>query len=175
MLTEACDVQVTVTVDVVDNCLGNSVTVTNNFDNGGATASGLFGLGDSSITFFAVDACGNLDSCVVNVSVIELVRPSNRCETITGALDANGEFVLDVDSLLADSLIGGEDFCTDVTYSLDLDILDCIDYLDFLVDSLGIAVLTYNLTVTDESGNSSSCNNSIFLSDPLDILSLIHI
>ena len=169
LLTETCSAQVDVLIGATDNCDGNPVTVTNSHDNGGATASGVFGLGTTPITFFASDACANVDSCLTLIRVAEVVPPSNSCQFIDAPMNEKGEFVLNTDSLLADGIIGGEDFCTGVTYSLNFDTLDCTEYLDFFVSSLGIAVLDYTLTVTDSFGNSSSCMNTIFLSDPFDI------
>ncbi len=169
LVTETCSVQISVTVDASDVCMGGDVTITNNKGNGGAMASDMFDLGPSSITFYATDACNNLDSCVVPISVTELVPPKNFCRPIIISLGENGEYVLNVDSLAADSLIGGEDFCTDVTLSLDFDTLDCSEYDDFLIDSLGAAFIDYTLTVTDDFGNSSPCSNTIILSDPFDV------
>ena len=169
LTTAICSAQVAITVDAVDNCSGNTVTITNNFGNGGNTASGVFGLGTTNITFYAMDACGNVDSCIVPVIITELVPPSNACTFFSAALDSLGQVVINVDSLADDTIIGGHDVCTDVTYSIDYDTLNCVDYLDFLVDSLNIAIIPYTLTVTDTFGNSSTCMNNIFLSDPLDI------
>ncbi len=169
LITETCMVSVEISVSAFDNCANNSVIITNDFSNGGSTAGGVFGLGMTQVTFYARDNCNNVDSCIVDVEVIELVPPSNNCEFFDMEINADGIAVPNVDSLLAMNIIGGEDFCTDVTFSLSIDTLDCDDYDAFFVDSLGIALVPYTLTVTDTFNNQSTCNNTIFLSDPLDI------
>lgn len=169
LTTQTCSVEISIMISATDNSMCDTVTITNDLDNGGANATGIFGLGLDTITFFAVDGCGNMASCIVPVEITEEVRPSNNCEMIFVELGENGMHVLNVDSLANEGLIGGEDFCTDVTYTLDLDTLDCDDYTANFDSLLGVAVLTYNLTVTDTFGNFSGCFNSLFLSDPFDI------
>ncbi len=171
LVTESCSVFIGISVDAADNCPGNAITITNDFSNGGATAEGIFNLGITPVTFFAEDACGNVDSCTVLVEVVELVPPTNNCEFIDLEINAAGQAIIDIDLLTAIGVIGGADFCTDVTLALDLDTLDCTDYAANFVDSLGIAIVPYTLTVTDTFGNESTCMNQIFLSDPLDICS----
>ncbi len=169
LVTETCSVFIEISVDAADNCPGNIVTITNDFSNGGATAGGIFNLGITPVTFFAEDSCGNVDSCVVNVEVVELVPPANNCEFFDLEINATGLAIIEINPLTAIGVIGGSDFCTDVTLSLDLDTLDCTDYEANFVDSLGIAIVPYTLTVTDTFGNESTCMNQIFFSDPLDI------
>jgi len=168
LTTAACSVFVEVAVDAVDNCAGNAVTFTNDLNDGGAVAGGVFNLGITPVTFFAKDPCGNVDSCVVNIEVTELVPPTNFCEFFTLEIDSNGVAIVNVDSLEAQGIIGGEDLCTPVTLSIDPDTLDCIGYVANFVDSLGIAIVPYVLTVTDTFGNQSICMNQIFLTDPID-------
>ena len=169
LFTEACSAAIDVAVIATDNCMDNTVSVTNSLDNGGANASGVFGLGVDSIVFYAVDNCDNTDSCIVVINVNEVVKPSNRCSTILVQLNGNGLYVANIDSLAMADRIGGDDFCSDVTLELDFDTLDCGDYTSFYVDSLGVAAVPYTLTVTDSSGNSSTCMNEVILGDPLDI------
>ncbi|HFA50720.1 MAG TPA: HYR domain-containing protein [Bacteroidetes bacterium] len=166
--SETCEVEITITVSATDNC-GGDVTITNSYGNEGNRANGTFGLGTTLVTFYAEDECGNVDSCQVPVNVTELVTPSNECNFFVVELDENGVAAIDLDSLLKDGLVGGEDFCTPVTFSIDPDTLDCVDYVANLNPALGIAVITYTLTVTDTFGNASNCSNTIFLADPLDI------
>ena len=165
-----CSVSIEITVNAVDNCMGNTVTITNDLDNGGATASGIFGAGQDTVTFFAMDVCGNSRSCIVPINITESAPPTAFCEDIVVSLDTSGQLVLDVSALVAAGLIGGDDLCTDVTFALDYDTLGCAEYVDFYVDSLGVAVFPYLLTVTDESGNSANPDSTcqIFLSDPFD-------
>lgn len=171
LTTESCSASITITIDAVDNCNGTPVTITNSVNTGGNTVQSLFDLGISSVQFFAADACGNGDSCSVSVQVTEQVAPFSACELFEANIDADGFYVIDVDELITDSILIGVDFCTNVNFALDRDTLDCTDYEDHFVDSLGIAVVPYNLTVTDEFGNTSTCGEDILLLDSLDVCS----
>ena len=168
ILTETCEVQISITVDAVDNCLGNPVLITNDHGNGGAEASGIFPLGRDTVNFRAVDTCGNSASCAVPINITELIPPTITCGAIISQFDSTGLVVLDIDSLRAAGDIDGVDACTDVTFDLSFDTLDCMLYDSFFVDSLGIAIMPYKLIVADSFNNQDSCFSSIFLSDPLD-------
>jgi len=44
-------------------------SITNSYTNGGADASGFYLPGTTSVSFFAIDGCGNTDTCTINVTV----------------------------------------------------------------------------------------------------------
>ncbi|MBI5914136.1 MAG: hypothetical protein HY842_02070 [Bacteroidetes bacterium] len=159
----ACQLFVSVTASAVDNCPGNPVTITNDFNGGGGNASGIYPVGTTLVTFEIEDACGNAVTVQTAVIVVELIPPSNFCMPFNLSLDTNGVVVVPLDSLIADGFLGGSDLCTDVTFSIDPDTLTCDD---LTVDPMAIP---YTLTVTDAFGNSSICMNQLVLHDPFDV------
>lgn len=169
----ACEDSVVIQASGIDNCPGNSVTITNSFNDNGANASGLYPVGETIVTWTFSDACGNsvMEQTVVFIS--ENIPPSNECHPFDIALDSTGFAVLDIAGLIADGFIGGRDSCTSVTFEIDPDTLTCANMMyDTLPNGIIIvidpSVVPYTLTVTDEFGNSSSCTNVIILSDPFD-------
>ena len=169
IVSENCEVLIGITVDAVDNCTGNPVSITNDHGNGGAEVNAIFPLGRDTIHFMAMDTCGNVANCAVPINITELVPPTITCGPMFPEFDSSALEVLDVDSLQAAGIIDGMDLCTDVSFDLSIDSLDCVDYDSFFVDSLGVAIIPYRLIVADSFNNVDSCFSSIFLSDPLDI------
>ncbi len=171
--TLTCEKFVTVVATASDNCPGNPVTITNSFNPNGANASGLYPVGQTIVTFTFTDGCGNSVQQQTVVIVTDAIAPSNFCMPFDVSLDSNGFAALDIQELLMDSVFGGEDLCTPVTFLLDPDTLTCDDMdLDTLPGGVVVIVdptiLPYTLIVTDAFGNSSSCSNSIILADPMD-------
>ena len=83
----SCNGTVSVIANVVDNCSG--VTVTNDFNSGGADASGSYPLGTTTVTFTATDAAGNSSGCSVDVTIQDNEDPVVSCPVnITQGVDA---------------------------------------------------------------------------------------
>lgn len=169
-----CEIFVNVQASATDNCPGNPVTITNDFNGNGANASGLYPVGETVVTFTFSDGCGNSVEHETVVIVDETVPPSNECFPFDLALDTAGIVIVDLQALVDDGFVGGEDMCTDVTFSIDPDTLTCANMTyDTLPSGIVVVVdpsiVPYTLTVTDEFGNSSSCTNVIVLSDPFNI------
>ncbi|MCC6727303.1 MAG: hypothetical protein IT258_22550, partial [Saprospiraceae bacterium] len=169
----SCEKFVQVVATATDNCPGNPVVITNSFNANGANASGFYPVGETIVTFTFTDGCGNSVQHQTVVIVTESIPPSNFCTPFDVALDSVGFATIDLQTLLLDSIIGGEDLCTTVTYQLEPDTLTCANMgLDTLPGGVVVVVdptvLPYTLTVTDEFGNSSSCTNAIVLADPFD-------
>ncbi len=169
-----CEIFVAVQASATDNCPGNPVTISNSFNGNGADASDLYPVGETVVTFTFADGCGNSVEHETVVIVDETVPPSNECFPFDLALDTAGIVIVDLQALVDDGFVGGEDMCTDVTFSIDPDTLTCANMTyDTLPSGIIVVVdpsiVPYTLTVTDEFGNSSSCTNVIVLSDPFNI------
>jgi hypothetical protein len=161
--TNTCYAIVGILVSAVDNCAGAPVTISNDYNSGGAMVNDTFPIGISLINFTAQDACGNQSSCTVTINVKDVVKPSiGPCFNIDWDLDPFGFAYIDVDSIVQEGLVFGMDLCSEVTYSIDPDTLDCLDYV------AEPTFIPYVLTVTDAAGNTSTCSVDIVLHDPLD-------
>ena len=137
-----------------DNC----VTPTVNFAIAGATtntgvnnASGLtFNAGASTVTYNATDACGNQASCSFEVFVRDMLAPNAMCLSGAGIeLDANCNAT--IDPALIDG--GSTDNCQLQSYSVSPNTFT----------QCGSFPVT--LTVTDASGNTSTCSSMVQVND----------
>ena len=105
----------------------------------------VFPVGTTTVTYKAVDAAGNTSECSFNVTVVDNEDPVAVCQDITVTL-ADGSATIttgDVDG-------GSSDNCG-YSLSLSQSTFGCSD----------IGVVPVTLTITDDSGNSSSCTANV--------------
>jgi len=127
-----------------DNCGVASVTIDQNIFNC-ATA------GDNTVTLTVTDVNGNVSTCISTVSVLDTISPNATCTPVVVQLDASGTVVLTTDQVDLNS----SDNCAIASMVLDNDTFGCSD----------IGTNTVILTVTDASGNSSSCTATIIVEE----------
>lgn len=127
-----------------DNCAIDSMWIsTSSFD--------CSNLGSNSVTLFARDASGNLNSSAVIVTVQDVMNPTAVGANATVYLDANGN-----GSLSATAVDGGStDNCGISSRSLSMSSFTC--------SNVGTNAVT--LTVTDASGNSASTGVTVTVVD----------
>jgi len=102
-------------------------------------------------TWTAMDACGNTATCLQIIVVDDTTAPVCAAQDITVSLDGSGSVTVlpsQVDN-------GSSDNCGPVTLSLSPDTFNC--------DDLGENLVT--LTVTDCSGNTSTCTAIVTVND----------
>ena len=127
-----------------DNCAIDSMWISSSsFD--------CTNLGSNSVTLFARDVSGNLNSSAVIVTVQDVMNPSAVGANITVYLDASGNA-----SLAASMVDGGStDNCGISTRSLSMSSFSC--------SNMGPNAVT--LTVTDASGNTASTGVTVTVVD----------
>ena len=110
-------------------------------------------IGDNNVILTVVDSDGNEDSCTAVVSVEDTILPEAICAPITIELDEMGI------AILTGSMIdgGSTDNCGIVSYDASVTSFDCTMVGDN----------TVTLTVTDSSGNSSSCDAIVTVVDTI--------
>jgi subtilisin-like proprotein convertase family protein len=127
-----------------DNCAIASMTVSQtNFD--------CSDIGTNNVTLTVTDTSGNSASCTAVVTVEDSVAPVAVCQNISVQLDASGNAsisAVDVDN-------GSTDNCGIVTRTIDVSSFNC--------SNLGTNNVT--LTITDNSGNVSSCTAIVTVED----------
>lgn len=106
-------------------------------------------------TYLATDACGNSASCTQTITVDDTTPPLCVAQDITVTLDINGMVTITPEQI--DN--GSSDNCGSVTLELDTTMFDCDDIDDNIVI----------LTVTDQSGNTSTCSATVTVEDPGDL------
>ncbi|MFK7950751.1 MAG: HYR domain-containing protein [Saprospiraceae bacterium] len=104
-------------------------------------------LGLNTVTLTVIDLAGNVSTCTGTVLVQDLFPPTAICQNATIYLDANGNASITT----ADINDGSTDNCSIASMSLDKTNFSCND--------LGLNSVT--LTVTDGSGNSSTCTGIV--------------
>lgn len=128
-----------------DNCTVISTSLsTSTFD--------CSSIGDQTVVVTAVDPSGNSSTCESIVTVSDISPPDALCQDITVALDDKGEAVAvatDVDN-------GSTDACGIASLTLDQTNFNCSD-----VGNQN----TVTLTVTDNYGNSASCESTVYVVD----------
>ncbi|MFY0625302.1 MAG: fibronectin type III domain-containing protein [Reichenbachiella sp.] len=111
-------------------------------------------IGNNTVTLTVEDAYGNISNMTANVLVEDVISPTAIAMDITVNLDASG--VVSVDPSTVDN--GSNDFCTN-NLSLDL------SQANFSCSDIGANSVT--LTVTDDSGNSSTATSTITVVDDI--------
>lgn len=150
---------ITLTLDAAGNAsLVASDIVTSSSDNCGIASTQLditsfdcTNVGSNTVNVTVTDNSGNSASCSAIVTVLDSQAPTVVCQNITIALDASGQATIsanDVDG-------GSTDFCGIASTSIDITSFDCSN----------IGANNVTLTVTDISGNSSSCTAVVTVED----------
>ncbi|UOY05313.1 BspA family leucine-rich repeat surface protein [Muricauda sp. SCSIO 64092] len=111
-------------------------------------------LGTNTVTLTVTDNSGNEEDCTATVTVEDNLAPTAFCQDTTVELDTEGSAtiaVADVDNGSSDN--SG----TTVSLSLDRTSFNCSN----------VGENTVTLTVTDDSGNTASCNAAVTVTSPL--------
>ncbi len=141
--------------NVTDNCDSNPAVTFMDFDlDTGAC------IGEVTFTrmWTVTDECGNMQSEVQSISIIDNTPPVALCkDTVTVYLDINGDATIVPDSL--DN--GSFDLCSDISFESNMTFASCNQ-----VDSPTNAILT----VSDDCGNMMECNVVIVVLDTMGII-----
>ncbi|MEG4235765.1 HYR domain-containing protein [Microcoleus sp. Pol11C3] len=129
-----------------DVCSGVTITYSDvSTQNGNANNAGHYNY-TITRTWTATDACNNSSSCVQVITVQDVTAPTAICKPVTITL-VNGTASITT----ADINNNSTDNCSPMTYSLSKSTFSCSD----------IGANTVTLTVTDVSGNSSTCTATV--------------
>ncbi|MCF8459885.1 MAG: HYR domain-containing protein [Flavobacteriales bacterium] len=138
-----------------DNCGIASLTI-----DGGNTnqAFDCSNVGANTVTLTVTDVNGNVSTCDATVTVEDNINPTAVCQNITVQLDANGDLTItsaDIDG-------GSTDACGIASLTID----GGNATQDF--DCSNVGANTVTLTVTDVSGNVSTCDATVTVEDNVD-------
>jgi len=174
--TDACTATVTVldTVSPTASCqnitvyldgAGNATITAADVDNGSSDNCGTPSLsidnsaftcantGSNTVTLTVTDASGNISTCTSTVTVLDTVSPTAVCQDLTVYLDGAGNATItagDVDN-------GSSDNCGTPSLSIDNSVFTCSN----------TGANTVTLTVTDASGNISTCTSTVTVMDTI--------
>ncbi|MCG8331269.1 MAG: HYR domain-containing protein [Chitinophagales bacterium] len=108
-------------------------------------------VGTHTVTLTAKDDYDNANTCQATITVQDNIAPTAVCQTATVQLDANGQ-----GSLTAADIGGNStDVCGISSLSISKTSFDCSDE----------GTRNIQLTVTDNNGNSSTCNAAVSIQD----------
>jgi gliding motility-associated-like protein len=142
---------------------GNALIVATDIDNGSTdncstvtlaastTSFTCADLGTNSVTLTVTDGSGNTSTCTSIVTVADTISPAASCQNITAFLDGSGNATI----VAADIDNGSTDNCSTVILAASTTAFTCAD--------LGPNAVT--LTVTDGSGNTSTCTSTVTIAD----------
>ena len=146
---------INITNSLSDNCaaVGN-LTVTNSFNGGGANASGVYPIGVTNVVFTVTDPCGNSSQRTLKVTVQDKQAPTPACVvSVAVPIGVSGMVTLNPASFNAASF----DNCPGpLGLSLSPSTINC--------SQVGTNV-TVVLTVTDQYGNSATCQTYVEVQD----------
>ncbi|MCP4091344.1 MAG: HYR domain-containing protein, partial [Gammaproteobacteria bacterium] len=146
----ACGADVTYSVTSSDNCSGESIAQT-----AGQASGTTFGIGITTNSFTVTDASGNTSSCSFTVTVADTEDPVATCpanisvENDASACGADVTYsVTSSDNCSGESIAQTAGQASGTTF--------------------GIGITTNSFTVTDASGNTSSCSFTVTVADTED-------
>ena len=174
--TDGCTATVTIEDDIDPTAIcqnvtvqldasGNATITANDVDNGSndncsvsLSATPLTfdctNVGANTVTLTATDPSGNTDDCIATVTIEDDIDPTASCVDITVQLDATGNA-----SIVSADIDGGStDNCSGFTVSPSPNSFTCAN----------LGVNTVTLTVTDASGNVSTCTADVTIEDNVD-------
>ncbi|MCB0572861.1 MAG: hypothetical protein KDC66_24000, partial [Phaeodactylibacter sp.] len=150
-------------VTVQLNASGNGSTTATAVNNGSSDACGIASMslsptaftcanvGSNTVTLTVTDVNGNSSTCSANVTVQENIPPTALCQNVTVQLNASGSASVTATQVNNSST----DNCSISSMSVAPNTFGCIDEGENAV----------TLTVTDGSGNSSTCSATVTVED----------
>ena len=171
----SCAVNVILPIaQVSDDCSGYDVWVETPFgtlNSNGGILPATFELGVHTVTYYAVDACGNTSSCDYSFTVEDSTPPTAICDEHTIASIGTDGFA-SISALTFDD--GSYDNCSDLIYEVRKMTDACFNpphlsfasAVEFCCAEIGTTVMV-ELRVTDAEGNSNSCMVEVEVQDKL--------
>lgn len=130
-----------------DNCPNPTLTQTS-----GQPSNTQFPLGNTLNTFIVKDAALNDTTCTFRITVVDRDPPTARCQSITVTNGTNGTYTITPSMLNSGSIDG----CSPVTFTASTTTFNCAN----------AGPNTVVLTVSDASGNTSTCNATVTIPTP---------
>ncbi len=152
-----CTSMVTIAVpSPTDNC--GVTDLTNDFNNQG-DASGMYPLGNTTVTWTATDGCGNTTTCEIMVTVLDNIDPMITCPADLTAVCGITEQPAYAD-LAALTSAGGS-----VSDNCDIDATSFMMLSETSDGAMCPEVVTRVYQISDDSGNTASCSQMITIDD----------
>ncbi len=158
-----------------DDCDAN-VTITNDQNSGGEDASGTYPYGTTTVVFTAEDACGNVSTDEMTITVLDGKAPTPVCQQIaTTVMPSSGEITIWATDFEADG--SSFDNCTafeDLEFRIRR--TGQFDPPNNTIPSVSQTTVTFgcadlgtqwvDMWVIDEAGNADHCRTFIEIQDP---------
>jgi nitrogen fixation protein FixH len=163
-------------VTVYLDAMGNGSTTATAVDNASKDACGIASLilndstfncndvggtdvaAGNTVTLTVIDINGNMSTCTADVTVLDTIKPTPNCQDLTVYLDAMGKGSITATAVDKSST----DICGIASLVLNDSTFNCND-----VGAMVAAGNTVTLTVTDPSGNTSTCTAGVTVLDTI--------
>ena len=146
-----CEAFVNLAAVVATEC-SPGVEIVNDYNNGGANASGVYPVGVTTVTFTATDSCANTATVNVTVTVIDSEPPQVMCPS-----DTTIHCDEDISDLSRFGVLSATDNCV-----VDSIVLDTI----FDLNICNVGTITRSITAFDEAGLVAQCQQVITIDNP---------
>ena len=175
LFPRTCDVYAFLEASATDSCSGiESLTNDSPFQQNtlGFSASGVYPLGETTVTFTAMDSCMNTATCETVVVVADSVAPLILCvPDLVLAVSPGNPGVLDINDFYPDQ-IQGEDLCDPAPPTFHL-VESTVTQFEYSCDDItGTAEVVDNITyfATDVFGNRSGlCATNLIVTCPREL------
>ncbi len=162
-VNEDCTIWVNIPIpfNIFDNCDSMPIVSHNSLygDPDSSAASGFYPLGSTIVTYYVTDACGNLDSCEVNVVVIDKEDPAIACNGIGDELEIGPDGTV---RICVEQYMNQASDCQEFERFFLPDSTQC---LTFDCNQVGQTVNLIAVAI-DIDGNDNGCFNQVVISDP---------
>ncbi|MFN8236934.1 MAG: HYR domain-containing protein [Chitinophagales bacterium] len=143
---------VSITPSTIDNGSTDNCTLLTGNSAVSQTTFTCSNIGANTVTLTVIDNSGNTGTCNATVTIVDNVAPTAICQNITVPLDANGNVTITASQVNN----GSNDACGIQNSSLNISSFSCAN--------LGSGN-TVVLTVSDYSGNASTCSATVTVID----------
>ena len=147
MAGELCTGLAEIVVTATDNT--GVATITNSFNDQGASVLAEFPVGSTTITFTATDGFGNASTCDVSVNVMDIDGPSITCPASIDAETLTNEIALTVGEAVAVDNCGSVAITNSFSANADAS------------GTYPVGTTTVIYTASDDAGNSASCEVTV--------------
>ena len=155
-----CEAFIDLDVAIASGQCNTGLQITNDFNGGGENADGNYPIGSTVVVYTVTDDCGNTGTSTTVVIVVDEQSPECVALNTTLSLDSNNQATVTVGEV-SGTATDNCDPDPDVFFlMIDGSVASSIDF-----DCENIGSNTVTLIVTDEAGNSTTCESNITVED----------
>ncbi len=157
-----CEANINLDLAIASGQCNTGLVITNDFNNGGADASGIYPVGSTTVVYTVTDDCGNTSTDVTVVVVSDFQDPVCDAIDATILLDANNSGTITVGQISGNITDNCDEDPTVFFLLANGSTTNSIDY-----DCSHLGTNTVTLVVTDAAGNSTTCTAEVTVEEEI--------